>query len=751
MVDNKLTCATQKQKQKHPKQAHRRSTSPQPEGRSKYSPLSTRECYILTSFAPNVLSVCFLAGAPLLQEIVVLICMLASWLHLTCGLSRDAASRVLKFLFLIVRLSVRAGALLSKDMETLNAFHMPLFVNSAIAQLGLEPDLIRSICCPKCFTLYSLTDCPEICPRRETPKSWPCNASLWATRHRGGHAPRRVPARLYTTQSFESWLTWFLGRPGIEDLLDTSYIARGAGPTMHDIYDSPAWKSLGDFCTTRRNLTFSFYIDWFNPFTNRIAGKKVSCGAIMMVCLNLPPELRYRPENMFFAGLTPPPHEPDVVTITNVLEPVISQVAPLQTGRVFRTYRYPAGKSYCVAVLPLLGDLVAIRKAGGFSAHSANLFCSFCDLTMDKIDCLDHEGWKLRDGAQVRANGFDWLAATTKVKREEIRKKTGNRFSALHRLLYRDPVRHTVLGPMHNWLEGILQDYVRWVLGIGGFYDEPDEEDQMPEESVPEGTAPGEAVFGEAVPAEDQMVIDSSEIDEEIAALVNESAHHQDAPSHQKRQHSRTPSAASDDSEGTLHLQPDAESESDGGEYREPAAGKGVPSEFSPAQLELLRVGLADVILPSHIERPPTNLGMKQHGKLKADNWLVLFTIMFPMILLRMWDSSGNTRHRQLLENLHHLVLCTNIVCAFSTSDEAADEFDRHYVLFRKGMRKLFPHAHSKPNHHYAMHYGWLLKFWGPLMALSEFPYERVNGILQKIKTNNHLCKHRSVTSLSLD
>jgi hypothetical protein len=38
------------------------------------------------------------------------------------------------------------------------------------------------------------------------------------------------------------------------------------------------------------------------------------------------------------------------------------------------------------------------------------------------------------------------------------------------------------------------------------------------------------------------------------------------------------------------------------------------------------------------------------------------------------------------------------------------------------------------------MHIGALLKFWGPLMVLSEFTYERINGLLQKISTNNHLC-----------
>ncbi|KAK7058235.1 hypothetical protein R3P38DRAFT_2496785 [Favolaschia claudopus] len=37
------------------------------------------------------------------------------------------------------------------------------------------------------------------------------------------------------------------------------------------------------------------------------------------------------------------------------------------------------------------------------------------------------------------------------------------------------------------------------------------------------------------------------------------------------------------------------------------------------------------------------------------------------------------------------------------------------------------------------MHNEQLLKYWGPLAGLSEFPGERINGMLQKVKTNRHL------------
>jgi len=71
-----------------------------------------------------------------------------------------------------------------------------------------------------------------------------------------------------------------------------------------------------------------------------------------------------------------------------------------------------------------------------------------------------------------------------------------------------------------------------------------------------------------------------------------------------------------------------------------------------------------------------------------------------------------------------------------------ATSFEKHYLQYRKSSQLLFPNASSCPNHHYAMHIPDLLQFWGLLIKLSEFPYERHNGLLQKIKTNKHLCEY---------
>ena len=396
-----------------------------------------------------------------------LICILAAWLHLVCGLSATATTQVLKYLEMVVLLAINLGCLMAQVAKSrVGSTTLPCDVRTAMNALSIEPSIIHSVCCPKCFAKYSLDSMPNNCSWRESPRSKPCNEPLWTTRStRKG--PCHVPQRLYSTQNLESWLEFFLSRPGIEELIQRSYAHHANPDAMHIIWDSPAWKSLGPFTTTPGNLTFSYFIDWFNPLTNKIAGKSVSCGAVMLFCLNLPYELQHLPENTFFAGIIPGPKEPNVITITAVSDPIVEQLNTMWHGKNIQTYCHPGGTPVHVAILPAIGDLLAMRKALGFAGISSHHFCSFCELLLENIDDLESSSWKLRTGPTVKAAAMQWLQARTKTERKALFAKHGVRWSSLHQLQYRDPVWHTVLGVMHNWLEGILQHHTRRCWGIG--------------------------------------------------------------------------------------------------------------------------------------------------------------------------------------------------------------------------------------------------------------------------------------------
>ncbi|KAF8188514.1 hypothetical protein K438DRAFT_1594097, partial [Mycena galopus ATCC 62051] len=83
----------------------------------------------------------------------------------------------------------------------------------------------------------------------------------------------------------------------------------------------------------------------------------------------------------------------------------------------------------------------------------------------------------------------------------------------------------------------------------------------------------------------------------------------------------------------------------------------------------------------------------------------------------------------------------TNIVASFKTSNSTADLFMDYYSKYFSSIQTLFPDVDVLPTHHNSMHIPAILKNWGPLASQNEFMGECVNGILQKIKTNDHYCK----------
>ncbi len=85
----------------------------------------------------------------------------------------------------------------------------------------------------------------------------------------------------------------------------------------------------------------------------------------------------------------------------------------------------------------------------------------------------------MRNGAQVRAEAARWKMAVSFAERERLAQGNGVRWTSLHRLSYWDPVKHVMLGYMHNWLEGVLMQHLRVLWGIGR--DQVHEEQMKPD------------------------------------------------------------------------------------------------------------------------------------------------------------------------------------------------------------------------------------------------------------------------------
>ncbi|KAJ6602581.1 hypothetical protein DFH09DRAFT_900038 [Mycena vulgaris] len=182
----------------------------------------------------------------------------------------------------------------------------------------------------------------------------------------------------------------------------------------------------------------------------------------------------------------------------------------------------------------------------------------------------------------------------------------------------------------------------------------------------------------------------------------------------------------------------DDEKGSDDGDFRAVTLDGREVFNIQPHELAQIWACIRDIQLPSWVGRPPSNLGEASHGKLKAQEFLILFTAIFPLIVPEFWwrtDSTG----KKLLDNFYDLVACTNIISSYTTSDNEADKYLEHYIRYRTSIVELFPEFNHIPNHHYAMHNRDLLKFWGPMATLSEFPGEQMNGRFGKIKMNHRI------------
>lgn len=386
-------------------------------------------------------------------------------------------------------------------------------------------------------------------------------------------------------------------------------------------------------------------------------------------------------------------------------------------GELIPTFFNPEGAYVQVKIAPLIADSPARAEVGGFLSHAANLLCSFCLCTKDDLENLDLESWEPRSGIQVRSEGEAWRSMETKAARLAQEQKTGVRWSSLYLLPYWDPVNHVVLGFMHNWLEGVLQHHLRTLWGIG--------RDQTKEDKVTE--------MQKDEQWDETDISDSADEVEELQRELEEYESSDRSMTIDSESTTPTPNLYN------LNIN-DNDGDGDDDDYI-PLADTSIFS-FTESQLDMIHTCIKLVSLPTWVQRPPVNLGDASHGKLKAQEYLTLFSVILPLIIPELWHFPlASDNDLQNLECFYHLVVTTNIICSFQTSNEEADVYTQHYVQYRTIIQDLFHHWPALPNHHWALHNGALLKNWGPLPSVSEFPGERLNGMLQKIKTNRQLRK----------
>jgi hypothetical protein len=154
--------------------------------------------------------------------------------------------------------------------------------------------------------------------------------------------------------------------------------------------------------------------------------------------------------------------------------------------------------------------------------------------------------------------------------------------------------------------------------------------------------------------------------------------------------------------------------------------------------LSAIRADMEETILPSWIEPAPRNWGTTEHGKLSADQWRVLCTIHLPISLISIWGR-GDARRTAMLANFMDLVTAVRIASMRVTNNEYIALYDKHILSYASGILELYKDADIKPNHHLSLHLGHFLQTLGPVHAYRTFVFERINFMMQRMKTNARL------------
>ncbi|MBW0523889.1 hypothetical protein O181_063604 [Austropuccinia psidii MF-1] len=633
----------------------------------------------------------------------VLVAIFMCWLHLFCALSWKNCRAVYQFIQAII---------VAVQRDRTSNFKLTKDIRTIMKSLQICPKLKPFVCCTNCYFLYEGVNVPMNCTFKPLGRDI-CNTSLFKTttsfnaiRDRGTRQ-RQIsnaalselhfinnPRCVYYVHEIRTWINWLLSLETIETQMEQWRKDLSHTTPTSDIQQSLAWKhftwarhSPNDQSPLR--LVFSLFIDWFNPRGNKLAGKQESLGCLVITCLNLPPAMRNKPAYSLLYGIIPGPNSPDVVTISHVIKPLVDELMLLKDGIKVKTAQHPEGRTIYAQLLPLVGDLVAVHKVVGFGSHSANQFCGWCMASLNDLQSMKIS--TKRNSFEILRVACSWRDAKTLKAQNEIQSRTGIRWSELNRLPYRIVNMHVPLGILHNWMEGVLAVHFRerW-----GFQESSQEKKRACKEvrrKAKRMRKEEEADVGE----EDSSLEGSESTDEGI--------------------------------EIDLKL------------------GTGVAGGLmNKYTMKIFCDLMHEVVVPTGATKLPANLGEAKHGRLKAAQWLSLFTLFVPLIIPEIYIESKSlipqkSNRGKLLQNTGDLVQCTRILCSRTARDGHAGRFYNAYNRYTSSSRELFNNPRVRPNHHYALHIPEHLKTWGPMMGVGEFAGERLIGWLQKVATNQKI------------
>lgn len=406
------------------------------------------------------------------------------------GISRRDGDFLMSMLTMIICLALKINGPMSlRGKEALK--DIPRGIRSALLKFNLENRTIIYAVCPSCHYTYephfpkgSATPVYVArCTNRPNPEAPICNEPLLRSIEDEDGSRSAKPIKPFVYHHFHDYLAGLLSRPDLEDVMDKScddlFKSRNDPPPeyVNDFWQAKFIRSFegpqpGKLFIDRRaegRFAFTLNVDSFNVEGMRIRGATKSCSLISMVCLNLPPEIRYKPENIYIAGIIPGPKQPSLTDLNHYIRPLIDHlVESWEKGvRYSKTARHPEGRLTRTAIAAVVCDLPAARHLSQLASATSHHHCSCCNSKgKENLGNTNCDRWTFRNVAQLREQAQKWKHASTLKEQEAIFKAYGTRWSELWRLTYWDPTTQLVVDCMHTLLEGSAQDHFRHILDL---------------------------------------------------------------------------------------------------------------------------------------------------------------------------------------------------------------------------------------------------------------------------------------------
>jgi hypothetical protein len=155
--------------------------------------------------------------------------------------------------------------------------------------------------------------------------------------------------------------------------------------------------------------------------------------------------------------------------------------------------------------------------------------------------------------------------------------------------------------------------------------------------------------------------------------------------------------------------------------------------------MEAVWADMALTVIPSWVTDVPPNWGTAARGKLSANNWRVICTVHLPITLIRLWGGDDTPEHQKdVLENFMDLVCAVQIANLRSISKKEIELYEQYIFRYVTTFKSLYKLAKVKPIHHAALHYGDILRGFGPAHTHGAAFYERY---IHSMQCKNHNMK----------